>query len=116
MATTPTMMPAAAQVAATFSICREPSFSASDAALRDAHRRVAAQEATRAKRRRTVAQNTDSIGEKPSSMKTTIETSDRKWNQYRLRERAKPTRRARTRRSRMPNLRASISTIRNSDR
>ena len=29
-----------------------------------------------------VAQNTDSTGEKPHSMKTTIETSDRKWNQY----------------------------------
>ena len=29
----------------------------------------------------TVAQNTDSTGEKPNSMKTTIETSDRKWNQ-----------------------------------
>ena len=29
----------------------------------------------------TVAQNTDSTGEKPHSMKTTIETSERKWNQ-----------------------------------
>jgi hypothetical protein len=30
----------------------------------------------------TVAQNTDSSGEKPISMKAMIETSDRKWNQY----------------------------------
>ena len=30
----------------------------------------------------TVAQNTDSTGEKPQSMKTTIEISERKWNQY----------------------------------
>src|SRR2546423_222256 len=30
----------------------------------------------------TVAQNTDSTGEKPHIMKNTIETSDRKWNQY----------------------------------
>ena len=29
----------------------------------------------------TVAQNTDSSGEKPISMKAMIETSDRKWNQ-----------------------------------
>src|SRR4051812_11484094 len=30
----------------------------------------------------TVAQNTDSTGEKPHSMKKMIETSERKWNQY----------------------------------
>ena len=29
----------------------------------------------------TVAQNTESVGEKPISMKTTIEASDRKWYQ-----------------------------------
>ncbi len=30
----------------------------------------------------TVAQKTLTVGEKPSSMKITIDTSDRKWNQY----------------------------------
>ena len=29
----------------------------------------------------TVAQNTESTGEKPHIMKATIETSERKWNQ-----------------------------------
>ena len=32
----------------------------------------------------TVAQNTDMLGEKPMSMNTTMEMSEKKWNQYRL--------------------------------
>src|SRR4051812_39643990 len=89
------MMPAPAQVAATFSTPSEPpdkalispdshmpfvigtflsnnSYGMSDVSRR---RKLVAAETT-------VAQNTDSTGEKPHSMKTTIDTSDRKWNQY----------------------------------
>src|SRR5437016_10058207 len=62
-----------------------------------------------------VAQNTAITGEKPHSMNTTIDTSDRKWNQYfLLRLHADSTRSKVT--SCMPNLRTSISTIANSAR
>ncbi len=63
----------------------------------------------------TVAQNTESSGEKPSSMKAMIETSERKWNQYFfVRLQADSTVSNTT--FFMPNLRTSISTIRNSVR
>src|SRR5260221_143589 len=62
-----------------------------------------------------VAQNTDSTGEKPQSMKNTIDTSERKWNQYFLvRLHALSTCSKVT--SFMPNLRTSISTIANNAR
>src|SRR4051812_42491855 len=54
----------------------------------------------------TVAQNTDSTGEKPHSMKMTIEISDRKWNQY-LRVRFQTVSTFSNTVSFMPNLRAS---------
>src|SRR3979490_2914869 len=55
-----------------------------------------------------VAQNTAITGEKPHTMNTTIDTSDRKWNQYFLvRFHADSTRSKVT--SFMPNLRTSIS-------
>ena len=59
-----------------------------------------------------VAQNTDSTGEKPHIMKTTMEISDRKWNQY-LRVRFQSESTFSNTVSPMPYLRASISTIRN---
>ena len=78
LATTPTMMPAAAHVAATLSICAEPSLSAVST-LRQPHRRIASQKLTA--KVTTVAQNTESTGEKPNSMNATIAISDRKWYQ-----------------------------------
>src|SRR5687768_6811368 len=85
------MMPAPAQVAATFSTDIEPPCRAlmnpesvrflqngflSNRNSAVSHRRKLVTKAT------TVAQNTDSSGEKPISMKAMIEISDRKWNQY----------------------------------
>ena len=78
LATTPTMIPAAAQVAATFSIWPEPSCSAATSLRQPiavSRRRNDTANVT------TVAQNTDRIGEKPSTMNTTIETSETKWYQ-----------------------------------
>jgi hypothetical protein len=63
----------------------------------------------------TVAQNTDSTGEKPHIMKATIDTSDRKWNQY-LRVSVHTESTCSKVVLPMPYLRASISTIRNSAR
>src|SRR5213075_424492 len=93
--TTPTMIPAPAHVAATFSTPSEPPESALirpefQKPLMIGARPVNTSYGIRAVSRRrklvmaetTVAQNTDSTGEKPHSMKTTIEISDRKWNQY----------------------------------
>src|SRR5688572_6886880 len=88
--TTPTMIPAPAQVAATFSTDIDPPFKAlikpelkkprpvrknSYGMSAVSRRRKLVANAT------TVAQNTESSGEKPSSMKAMIETSERKWNQ-----------------------------------
>src|SRR3954465_2189702 len=120
------MMPAPAQVAATFSTPSEPPESA---LIRPEFHNpdpigsfpvkipYGRSEVSRRKRlvraETTVAQNTESTGEKPHSMKTTMETSDRKWNQYFLvRFQAVSTRSKVT--SFMPNLRTSISTITNS--
>ena len=61
----------------------------------------------------TVAQKTDSTGEKPHIMKNTMEISDRKWNQY-LRVRFQTESTLSNLVLPMPYLRASISTIRNS--
>jgi hypothetical protein len=63
----------------------------------------------------TVAQNTESTGEKPHIMKTTIDTSDRKWNQY-LRVRFQTESGFSKATSRMPYLRASSSTMKKSAR
>src|SRR5881394_703417 len=76
--TTPTMIPAAAHVAATLST---PVVPASIAAMNrfgyiaDSRRKKLTTKAV------TVAQKTLTVGEKPITMKTTMETSDRKWNQ-----------------------------------
>src|SRR5689334_1893817 len=121
-------MPAPAQVAATFSTPREPPSSAFTRPEFHRPRPTGAlpvstsYEISAESRRRklvsadtTVAQNTDSTGEKPHSMKTTMEMSDRKWNQYfLLRLQADSTLSKVT--SFIPNLRTSISTITNSAR
>ncbi len=110
--TTPTMIPAAAQVAATLSACFDPSASAATSFF--GHIAVSRVKKLTANAV-TVAQNTDISGEKPYTMKPMIATSDRKWNQYCLvRLHSDSTRSNFT--LCMPNLRASISTIRNSDR
>src|SRR3954468_6599140 len=93
--TTPTMMPAPAHVEATFSTPSEPPRSAlmkldcRRPRAMGARPRSTSHESNAVSGRSklviadtTVAQNTDSTGEKPHSMKTTMETSDRKWNQY----------------------------------
>src|SRR5437667_1843673 len=126
--TVPTMMPAPAQVAATFSTPSEPPASAFTSP--ESHRPRATgtfllktwygMSAVSALRKlvtaeTSVAQNTAITGEKPHSMNTTIDTSDRKWNQYfLLRLHADSTRSNVT--SFMPNLRTSISTMANSAR
>src|SRR5256885_14420688 len=124
--TTPTMMPAPAQVDATFSTPSEPPASAFTNPEFHTPRPIGSlplntsQEMSAVSGRRklvsadtTVAQNTDSTGEYPHSMNTTIEMRERKWNQYRLaRFHAVSTRSKVT--SFMPNLRTSISTIANS--
>ena len=76
--TTPTMMPAEAQVAATLST---PVVPASIAWMN--RRGIIAESRSRKLTTKavTVAQNTASVGEKPISMKITIDSSDRKWNQ-----------------------------------
>src|SRR3954469_19068958 len=126
--TTPTMIPAPAQVAATFSTPSEPPESALIRPEFHSPRTIGALPVStsygmRALSRRrklvsaetTVAQNTDSTGEKPHNMKITIEMSERKWNQYFLvRLQALSTRSKVT--SFMPNLRTSISTIAKSAR
>ena len=58
----------------------------------------------------TVAQKTESSGEKPISMKATIETSDRKWKPYFFVRLQADSTRSYTM-SAMPNLRTSISTM-----
>src|SRR4051812_30062151 len=93
--TTPTMMPAPAQVAPTLSMPIEPPSSAlmkpvprnlrqSEPGARKKSRGMSAVSARRklVTIDTTEAQNTDSTGEKPHSMKATIEISDRKWYQY----------------------------------
>src|SRR5574337_837890 len=92
--TTPTMMPAPAQVAATLSTPSEPFCIACEKPEPSSVRRqvpgrrnssygtsVVSPRRKLVANDTTVAQNTDSTGEKPQSMKTTIDTSDRKWNQ-----------------------------------
>src|SRR5512139_690428 len=89
------MRPAPAQVAATLSTEREPPSSAltspepamprqKEALPRSTSYEMSAQSRCRklVTAATSVAQNTDSSGEKPISMKATIENSDRKWNQY----------------------------------
>src|SRR5712692_2598211 len=123
--TTPTMMPAPAQVVATLSTPVEPASSA----LKNFDPKIPFTRGSRPRNRsyenkaqsrckklvakeNTVAQNTDSTGEYPMSMNTTIDTSDRKWNQYCLvRLHSDSTCSYFT--VLMPNLRASISTMRN---
>ncbi len=78
LATTPTMIPAAAQVAATFSIWPEPSRSAATT-LR--HPIAVSRRRNDTANVTTVAQKTASIGEKPQTMNATIATSDTKWYQ-----------------------------------
>src|SRR5205814_821449 len=113
--TVPTMMPAPAQVAATFSTPSEPPASAFTSP--ESHRPrptgifllktwygMSAVSGLRklVTAETSVAQNTAITGEKPHSMNTTIDTSDRKWNQYfLLRFHADSTRSKMT--SRMPN-------------
>src|SRR6185369_2570732 len=120
--TTPTMMPAPAQVAATLSMPIEPpsiALTNGDVKSRRATEPPALNRSygiSAVSRRRklaandtTVAQNTDSTGEKPHIMKNTIDTSDRKWNQY-LRVRFQTESTLSKRVLPMPYLRASIST------
>ena len=112
LATTPTMIPAAAQTAATLSTCSEPSLSAvinrrgtsADSRSRKLTAKVA-----------TVAQNTLATGEKPQTRKTRIATSEMKWNQYR-RVNCHTDCSISTATAGMPNLRTSSSTITKSDR
>src|SRR5258706_7056548 len=76
--TTPTMMPADAQVAATFSTPVVPASIACTkrrGIIADSRRKKLTTNAV------TVAQKTLTVGEKPITMKTTIEMSDRQWNQ-----------------------------------
>src|SRR5215212_1230030 len=93
--TTPTMIPAPAQVAATFSTPSEPPASAftrpefHNPLMIGARPMSTSYGMSEVSRRRklvraetTVAQNTERTGEKPHSMKTTMDMSDRKWNQY----------------------------------
>ena len=92
--TTPTMMPAPAQVAPTLSMPSAPPSIAlakpdcSRCCFTEPLPRNRSQGISAVSRRSmlvasatTVAQNTESTGEKPQSMKATIETSERKWNQ-----------------------------------
>src|SRR3972149_3348554 len=78
--TTPTMMPAVAQVVAAVSTLIEPS-----AIARTSF--VGTSDVSRVKKLManvmTVAQNTDSVGEKPQIMKMTTATSEMKWKPYR---------------------------------
>src|SRR5215510_4858714 len=93
--TTPTMMPAPAQVEATLSTPSEPPASAvmkldcsNPLRTGDLPRKTSKSTSAVSRRRKlvtidtTVAQNTESTGENPHNMKTMIDTSDRKWNQY----------------------------------
>src|SRR5258706_8826621 len=76
--TTRTMMPAEAQVAATFNTPVVPASMAwmkRLGTIADSRRKKLTTNAV------TVAQKTLTVGEKPITMKTTIEMSDRKWNQ-----------------------------------
>src|SRR3990172_6885029 len=124
--TTPTMMPAPAQVAATLSTPVEPASTTLKKgdgkiclAIGPRPRNRSYENSAQSRCRKlvrndtTVAQNTDSTGEKPYSMKITIDTSDRKWNQYFL-VRFQSDSTCSNFTVCMPNLRASISTIRNS--
>jgi hypothetical protein len=118
------MMPAPAHVAATFSTERAPPSSAftspefANPRRKGSRPRSKPYESSAESRCRklvakatTVAQNTESSGEKPNSMKITMEKSERKWNQYFfVRLQADSTRSKTT--SFMPNLRTSISTMR----
>ena len=92
--TTPTMIPAPAQVAATLSTPIEPpsialtSGERSRPSTKDFFPAKKSYETSAVSRRRklvtndtTVAQNTDNTGENPHIMNATMETSDRKWYQ-----------------------------------
>ena len=124
------MRPAAAQVAPTLSMPTEPASSAfvsferssmschqPDGRCTNAARSSSAQSRLRklVKNATTVAQNTAPIGEKPSSMKTMIATSDRKWKPV-FRVSCHTPGRTPKSTGRMPYFRASISTISSSDR
>src|SRR4051812_31016141 len=123
--TTPTMRPAPAQVAATFRTPIDPpsmalmnpepqNFFNRPGPRKESYEiRAVSRRRKLVKNETTVAQNTDSTGEKPHSMKKTMETSDRKWNQY-LRVRFQTESTFSMMVLPMPFLRASISTIRNS--
>src|SRR3954462_7183504 len=109
--TTPTMTPAAAQVAATVST---PGVPASIAEIKRFGPIAVSRRKKLTRNAVTVAQNTLTVGEKPMIMKTTIDTSDMKWNQYRFESvhaLSTTTKAACV----MPYLRASSSTIRKSE-
>src|SRR3954462_15696388 len=79
--TTPTMMPAEAQVAATLITPVVPAsiaFTKRRGVIADSRRKKLTTNAV------TVAQNTLTVGEKPIIMKTTMEMREKKWNQYLL--------------------------------
>src|SRR5215212_70526 len=93
--TVPTMIPAPAQVAATLSTPSEPPSSdltrpepqrLRTIGIRPLRRSYGMSEVSRRKRLvkadTMVAQNTAMTGENPHSMNATMETSERKWNQY----------------------------------
>src|SRR4051812_38749241 len=110
--TTPTMMPAAAQVAATVST---PVVPASIAETRRFGPMAVSRRKKLTRNAVTVAQNTLTDGEKPMIMKTTIETSDRKWNQYRF-DSVHALSTTWNAAAVMPYLRASSSTMRKSEK
>src|SRR5438477_11638818 len=114
------MMPAPAQVAATFSTPSEPPASAFTSP--ESHRPrptgifllktwygMSAVSGLRklVTAETSVAKNTAITGEKPHSMNTTIDTSDRKWNQYFLHRIHDDSTRS-TMTSCIPNLHTSI--------
>src|ERR1700687_1478630 len=110
--TTPTMIPAAAQVEATLSTPVVPASIACTkrrGTIADSRRKKLTTKAV------TVAQKTLTVGENPMSMKITIDKSDRKWNQYFF---ASDQALSTTSKAvwLMPYLRASNSTIRNSEK
>src|SRR5258706_16190537 len=110
--TTPTMMPAEAQVAATLRTPVVPdsiAWTQRFGPIADSRRKKLTTNPV------TVAQNTLTVGEKPMSMKITIEMSEKKWHQERfasVQALSTPAKAA----SLMPYLRASSSTIRKSEK
>ncbi len=120
--TTPTMIPAAAQVAATARTPTEPARSAWAIRVCCSGRPGPGMKPSAVSFRRNeraaaaiVAQNTAVMALNPSSMKTTTATSEVKWNP-RSRIIRQTLSRGRSATSFVPSLRASSSTIRNRPR